>query len=172
MCIRDRDSLGQDGVSCASCHTIDSTVGQTFSGVIPYDTTRHIYGPFENPVAGPMQLYEGYTPVFSTHMNESRLCSSCHTLVTETVDLNGNYTGGHFVEQATYHEYLNSDFPANSITCQSCHMPHEPDPIIIANGFANLVPRYPFNQHVFVGGNAFMLKIIKDHKIQLGATAE
>jgi hypothetical protein len=166
------DSLGNDGVSCASCHTIDSTVGETFSGIIPYDTTRHIYGPFTNPVVGPMQLYEGYTPVFSTHMNQSRLCSSCHTLITESVDLSGNYTGGHFVEQATYHEYLNSDFPGNGITCQSCHMPHEADPIIIANGFANLQLRYPFNQHVFVGGNAYMLKIIRDNKTQLGATAE
>ena len=166
------DSLGQDGVSCASCHTIDSSVGQTFSGIIPYDTTRKIYGPFDNPVVGPMQLYEGYTPVFSPHMNQSRQCASCHTLVTETVDLNGNLTGGHFTEQATYHEYLNSDFPADNITCQSCHMPHEADPIIIANGFANLQQRYPFNQHVFVGGNAFMLKIIRDNKTQLGATAE
>ena len=166
------DSLGQDGVSCASCHVISPSVGQTFSGEIPYDTTRHIYGPFDNPTVGPMQLYEGYTPTFSLHMNQSRLCSSCHTLITETVDLNGNYTGGHFTEQATYHEYLNSDFPADSITCQSCHMPHEADPIVIANGFANLPQRYPFNQHVFVGGNAFMLKIIRDNKTQLGASAE
>ncbi|CAN5698248.1 hypothetical protein BH11BAC1_BH11BAC1_04330 [soil metagenome] len=166
------DSLGQDGVSCASCHTIDSTVGLTFSGEIPYDTTRKIYGPFDAPQQGPMQLYEGYTPVYSTHMNQSRLCSSCHTLITETVDLNGNYTGGTFTEQATYHEYLNSRFPADTVTCQSCHMPHEQDGIIIANGFASLNPRYPFNQHVFVGGNAFMLEIIKNNKAQLGAEAE
>lgn len=166
------DSLGMDGVSCASCHTISANTGHTFSGEIPYDTTRNIYGPFTNPVPGPMQLYEGYTPVFSTHMNQSRVCASCHTLITQTVDLNGNYTGGQFTEQATYHEYLNSDFPADTITCQSCHMPHEPDPIIIANGFSNLVPRYPFNQHVFVGGNSFMLKMIRDNKTSLGAIAE
>ncbi len=166
------DSLGADGVSCASCHTIDSTVGQTFSGIIPYDTTRNIYGPFTSPVVGPMQLYEGYTPMYSTHMNESRLCSSCHTLMTESVDLNGNYTGGVFPEQATYHEYLNSSFPANGITCQGCHMPHLDDAIIIANGQSALNPRYPFNQHVFVGGNAFMLEMIKNNKVQLGATAE
>ena len=166
------DSLGQDGVSCAGCHTIGPGVGQTFSGDIPYDTTRNIYGPFTNPDAGPMQLYEGYTPVYSAHMNESRQCASCHTLITQTVDLNGNYTGGQFTEQATFHEYLNSDFPADSITCQSCHMPHEEDAIIIANGFASLQARYPFNQHVFVGGNAFILKMIRDNKAQLGATAE
>jgi hypothetical protein len=166
------DSLGMDGVSCSSCHTIDSTVGLTFSGAIPYDTTRHIYGPFENPVPGPMQLYEGYTPVYSTHMNQARLCSSCHTLINESVDLSGNYTGGSFTEQATYHEYLNSRYPADTITCQTCHMPHEQDAIIIANGFASLTARFPFNQHVFVGGNAFMLKMIRDNKVQLGSVAE
>jgi hypothetical protein len=166
------DSLGQDGVSCTSCHTIGTNAGQTFSGEIPYDTTRHIYGPFDLPVIGPMQLYEGYTPTFSTHMNQSRLCSSCHTLITQTVDLSGNYTGGQFTEQATYHEYLNSNFPADSITCQSCHMPHVADPVVIANGFAALQPRFPFNQHVFAGGNAFMLNMIKNNKASLGAIAE
>lgn len=166
------DSLGADGVSCASCHTIDSTVGLTFSGTIPYDTTRNIYGPFTMPLAGPMQLYEGYTPQYSPHMNEARLCSSCHTLITQTVDTSGNFTGGEFVEQATYHEYLNSGFPANSVTCQTCHMPQLNDAIIIANGFASINPRYPFNQHEFVGANSFMLKMIKDNKVQLGATAD
>ncbi len=166
------DSLGNDGVACASCHTIDSTVGQTFSGIIPYDTVREIYGPFTDPFVGPMQLYEGYTPHYSAHMNQARQCSSCHTLITESADLSGNYTGGTFTEQATYHEYLNSRYPADSITCQTCHMPHEQDAIIIANGFASLSARFPFNQHVFVGGNAFMLNMIKNNKVQLGAEAE
>jgi hypothetical protein len=164
--------LGQDGVSCTSCHTIGPGVGNTFSGVIPYDTTRTVYGPFPNPSAGPMQLYEGYTPTYSTHMNQARICSSCHTLITESVDTSGNYTGGIFVEQATYHEYLNSQFPADSITCQTCHMPHLDGPVVIANGFASLLPRYPFNQHEFVGANSFMLTLIKNNKTSLGADAE
>ncbi len=166
------DTLGQDGVACESCHTIGTNVGLTFSGDIPYDTTKKVYGPFQNPSVGPMQLYEGYTPVYSTHMNESRLCSSCHTLFTQTADLNGAYTGGSFPEQATYHEYLNSQFPANNITCQTCHMPHLEDPIIIANGFLGLQQRYPFNQHVFVGANSFMLTMIKNNKASLGADVE
>jgi hypothetical protein len=166
------DSLGRDGVSCSSCHTIDSTVGNTYSGIIPYDTNRIIYGPFQLPLVGPMQLYEGYMPRYSTHMNEARFCAPCHTLITESVDLDGDFTGGHFVEQATYQEYLNSRFPADSITCQSCHMPRLPDPIIIANGFSSLQPRFPFNQHTFVGGNSFMVKMIKDNKESLGALAE
>jgi hypothetical protein len=165
------DSLGRDGVSCSGCHTIDSTVGSTYSGLIPFDTTHKIYGPFEDPVNGPMQLYEGYLPLYSKHMGESRFCSPCHTLITQTVDLSGNYTGGTFPEQATYQEYLNSRFPNDSITCQTCHMPQLEDPVVIANGFASLQPRYPFNQHTFVGGNSFMLKLIKDNKVSLGAEA-
>ncbi len=166
------DTLGQDGVSCESCHTIGTSVGQTFSGIIPYDTSRNVYGPFEDPFVGPMQLYEGYTPTFSDHMNESRICSSCHTLITQSVDMSGTYTGGTFVEQATYHEYLNSQFPGDDITCQTCHMPHVEDPVIIANGFSNLVPRYPFNQHVFAGANSFMLTMIRNNKLSLGTSVE
>jgi hypothetical protein len=161
------DSLGLDGVSCAGCHTIGPSVGSTFSGIIPYDTTRNIYGPFTFPFAGPMQLYEGYTPVYSPHMDNSAVCSSCHTLITETVDLAGNYTGGQFVEQATYHEYLNSDFPANNIKCQTCHMPQVADPIVIANGYLSLQARFPFNQHTFAGANHFMLDLIKNNKSSL-----
>lgn len=164
--------LGQDGVSCAGCHTIGTNVGSTYSGDIPYDTSRAVYGPFEFPSVGPMQLYEGYTPTYSTHMNQARFCSACHTLITQSVDLSGNYTGGSFVEQATYHEFLNSRFPADSITCQSCHMPHLADAIVIANGFSALQPRFPFNQHAFVGANSFMVKMIKDNKTSLGAQAE
>ncbi len=161
------DSLGLDGVSCAGCHTIGPDAGNTFSGVTAYDTTRHIYGPFPGPLAGPMQLYVGYTPVYSPHMDNSALCSSCHTLITESVDLNGNYTGGEFIEQATYHEYLNSTYPANNTKCQTCHMPQLTDPIIIANGYSSLQGRTPFNQHTFAGANHFMLDLIKNNKAAL-----
>nr|MBA3972113.1 hypothetical protein [Bacteroidota bacterium] len=162
------DTLGLDGVSCAGCHMIAPNVGSTYSGIIPYDTNKVAYGPFTAPSVGPMQLYEGFTPVFSSHMDESRVCSSCHTLVTESVDLAGNYTGGYFIEQATYHEYQNSDYPTNSIKCQTCHMPQLSDPIVIANGFLGLTPRAPFNQHVFAGANSFMLNLIKNNKAALG----
>lgn len=162
------DTLGLDGVSCGACHAISPNVGFTFSGNIPYDTTHKEYGPFTNPFAAPMQLYEGFTPVYSTHTDQAKICSSCHTLITETADLSSNLTGGNFVEQATYHEYLNSDFPANDITCQTCHMPKLTDPIVIANGYSGLQPRTPFNQHTFAGANVFMLNLIKNNKDSLG----
>lgn len=165
----DGDSLGRDGVSCAACHTIgEAGLGTMFSGDIPYDTTRKAYGPFIAPEAGPMQLYEGYTPTFSLHMDESKVCSPCHTLYTETADLSGNPTGATFPEQATYHEWLNSVYPSQEKPCQRCHMPQLEGPIIIANGQTGLTPRMPFNQHTFMGANFFMLNMLKENKTQLG----
>ena len=165
----DNDSLGVDGVSCTGCHTIGANgLGTTFSGEIPYDTTRHIYGPFINPMIGPMQLYTGYTPTHSAHIEDSKLCGSCHTLITHTADLNGNATGGEFIEQATFHEHKNSVYSQNNTTCQNCHMARISDPIMIANGYLSITPRTPFNQHSFAGANAFMLKLMKANKNSLG----
>jgi hypothetical protein len=165
----DNDSLGIDGVSCAGCHTISPNgVGTTFSGEINFDTTRIIYGPFVNPMIGPMQLYTGYTPMFSEHIKDSKVCASCHTLITNTADLNGNLTGGEYVEQATYHEYKNSVYSQNNTSCQNCHMARIADPIMIANGYLSLTPRTPFNQHSFAGANSFMLKLMKANKNSLG----
>ncbi|MFN5459458.1 MAG: T9SS type A sorting domain-containing protein [Bacteroidota bacterium] len=166
------DSLGLDGVSCTSCHTIGTagagfTLGNSFSGQIPYDTLKKIYGPYTNPILGPMQLYTGYTPTFAQHMSESRACSPCHTLIVETADLNGLSTGKNFVEQATYHEWLNSNFSSDNITCQNCHMPQITDSIRIANGYLNIPPRSPFNRHKFHGANSFMVNLMKNNKAKL-----
>ena len=166
-----QDSVGLDGVSCLGCHMIGPSVGTTFSGNIPYDTTRKEYGPFQNPLQGPMQLYVGLTPTYSTHMDNSKLCSPCHTLITNTVDLSGNLTGGTFVEQATYHEWQNSASAGDNFYCQRCHMPQAPDSIVIANQHLNLPPRFPFNMHKFMGGNTFMLQLIKQNKSALGVGA-
>ncbi len=168
------DSLGQSGVSCHSCHGIkdSSSLGFLFTGQIPYDTNRIIYGPFPGPFTGPMQLYEGLLPSYGPHLGESKACSPCHTLISATVDSSGTPTGGSFVEQATYHEYLNSDYPAViQKTCQSCHMPSIEDPVKIANGYTSLLGRSPFNLHTFAGANSFMVQLIKDNKASLGVSA-
>lgn len=168
------DSLGQSGVSCHSCHGIkdSSILGTAFTGQIPYDTNRIVYGPFPGPFTGPMQLYVGLLPTYGPHLGESKACSPCHTLISNTVDLNGTATGGTFVEQATYHEYLNSDYP-NIIenTCQTCHMPKIEDQVVIANGYTFLPGRTPFNQHTFAGANSFMVGLIKNNKLSLGVSA-
>ncbi|MBK9636269.1 MAG: hypothetical protein IPO63_00015 [Bacteroidetes bacterium] len=119
-----------------------------------------------------MQLYVGLTPAYSPHISESKTCSPCHTLISNTVDLSGVPTGTTFVEQATYHEYLNSDYPlVEMATCQTCHMPKIEDPIKIANGYTALPGRTPFNLHTFSGANNFMVQLIKDNKVSLGVSA-
>ena len=101
-------------------------------------------------------------------MSKSPLCSACHTLITNTADLSGNSTGGTFVEQATYHEYINSVYPSQEIYCQTCHMPQLEEQIVIANQILALTGRSPFNLHQFAGANYFMLNILKANKTYLG----
>lgn len=165
------DTIGLDGVSCVSCHIQGSNAGSQFSGIIQYDTTRHMYGPFSDPMIGPMQLYTGFTPALGNHMSTSMVCASCHTLITDVTDLNGNYTGDKFIEQATFHEWKNSIFSATDKNCQSCHMPAIRGPVIIANDILNLPGRTPFNLHKFMGSNVFMLQLMKNNKAALGITA-
>jgi len=167
-----QDTLGLNGVACGGCHEIGTEgLGSLFTGNIPYDTTKKEFGPFTDPLTGPMQLYVGLTPTYSEHMGQSRTCSPCHTLITNTVDLNGNLTGGTFIEQATYHEWLNSALAQDNVTCQHCHMPQVLDSVRIANNILSLAPRSPFNQHQFVGGNYFMVNLIKNNKAALNISA-
>lgn len=167
------DSLGLSGVACGGCHSIGlNGLGSMFTGNIPYDTNNVEYGPFQNPYTGPMQLYVGLIPTYSTHVSEGKFCSPCHTLITSTVDLNGTPTGGKYVEQATYHEWLNSIYPGADKTCQICHMPQVEDPVKIAVGYLGLEGRAPFNQHTFAGANRFMVQLIKDNKQAIGYNAQ
>jgi hypothetical protein len=166
------DSLGLSGVGCLGCHSIGQNgLGNRFTGDIPYDTNRVAYGPFTNPMVGPMQLYINIKPTYSDHVSQGRFCSPCHTLISNTVDLEGNPTGNSFVEQATFHEWLNSSYPAQGTTCQTCHMPQIEDPIKIANGYTALQGRSPFNLHTFAGANSFMVDLIKRNKTALGVNA-
>ena len=105
-------------------------------------------------------------PVYSSHINDAGLCAGCHSLLTESVDLSGNYTGSTFVEQATYHEWLNSEFSVQGteVTCQGCHMPRINDPVILSANHNFLPPRAPYGKHELVGGNTFMLKLMKANR--------
>lgn len=166
------DTLGRAGVACMACHSIGPEgLGELFSGEIPYDTNHIEYGPFDSVMVGPMQLYVGMTPMKGDHMGESKVCASCHTLITNSVNLNGVPTGTTFTEQATYHEWINSDYPSLQKPCQSCHMPQITDPVVIANGNNALPGRSPFNLHQFAGANSFMVNLIKTNKNSLGVLA-
>jgi len=175
------DSLANDGVSCGSCHQQQiESAGNLFSGELHYNADT-IWGPVFNiadddfPMfSSAMTSFVGKEPVANAKFSQSETCAGCHSLITETVDLAGNYTGTTFIEQATYHEWLNSSFNASGThedECQGCHMPRIDEPIIVASGYSFLPHREPFGQHWLVGGNTFMLELMKNRIDMLGITA-
>jgi len=179
----EQDPMALDGVSCLACHMQGpDSIGLLFSGELRFDTNLVAYGPYDakNLFGAPMVSFVGYEPLYGAHINDAGLCAGCHTLVTETADLDGNPTEYHFAEQATYHEWLNSAFntdadPVNGITCQGCHMPRIDDAIVISAQYDFLdAPEYrrsPYGLHYFVGGNSFMLELLKNNNEALGLTA-
>lgn len=163
------DSLGLDGVSCSSCHQQPAkNLGKGNSGNFTIDTNRIFYGPYPNPVQGPMQIYVGFDPVFSDHIYSSGVCAGCHTLITKTLDEDGIETGDFFTEQATYHEWLNSVYPSQGKECQTCHMPFIADSVVIASGLLALEKRFPYGLHQFFGANTAMLSMMQSNKEELG----
>lgn len=178
----EQDDIAFDGVSCTPCHMQSPEgLGSFFSGELHFDAEeRHIYGPYadEDIFSAPMEAFVNYVPLYGEHILSSGLCAGCHSLVSETIDIDGNLTGDEFVEQATYHEWLNSSFnneehPATGITCQGCHVPLLDDDIgvVISANYASLTPKTPFGEHHFAGGNSFMLQMLKDHGEALNVTA-
>lgn len=178
------DSLANDGVSCMACHSQQiETMGNVFSGELTYNADT-IWGPVFQINEGDFPMFSsamtsfvGVEPVPHVKMMKSEACAGCHTLRTHTVDLNGNLTGNSFFEQATYHEWLNSAYntsdPVQNKECQHCHMPETNEPIVVASGYSFLAeaPRVPYRQHWFVGGNTFMLNLMKNRINELGITA-
>ncbi|MFM1872073.1 MAG: hypothetical protein RL398_1495 [Planctomycetota bacterium] len=173
----EHDTFADDGVSCTVCHMIsDEKLGQeeSFSGNPHFNKERRIYGPFADVAIGPMRNMVNYIPTQGTHIRKSALCATCHTLYTE-------HHGTPFPEQTPYLEWRNSEFsdePARedtSRTCQECHMP-ETGPTRIARnpmGFDFLIPaREGYRGHAFVGGNAFMLRLLDANREELDVIAE
>lgn len=166
------DSFAMDGVSCLACHQQSSeNLGNGHSGDLNFDTIKVAYGPFVSPLSSPMLEETNYEPVYSEHINDAGLCAGCHSLVTETLDYNGELTGTSFVEQATYHEWLNSSYPSENKTCQECHMPSlNKGQFHIAAGFP-APPRDRFYLHELAGANVTMLKLLRDNAVALGISA-
>lgn len=167
------DPIAMDGVACVACHQQSpDSIGLLFSGHLKYETDI-VYGPYDAPptiFASPMLAWVQLDPQYGAHVAEGTFCAGCHTLITETVDLEGEFTGGEFVEQATYHEWVNSIYEETA-SCQSCHMPRIDDEVVISSGYTFLEGRSPYGLHHLVGGNAFMLKILKDNITELSLSA-
>ena len=166
-----------DGVSCAVCHQIEPDnfgTEESFTGGFLIDTAtpaeqRVIYGPHEVDAGrqGVMRSASGFVPESTNHLAESGLCATCHTLYTHALDEQGREVG-ELAEQVPYLEWLASDF-RETRSCQDCHMPVVTEDTPISSVLGQ--PRPNFSQHVFRGGNAFMLTILNKYRGQLGVVA-
>ena len=170
-------SLASDGVSCTVCHQIRSeNFGDpmSFTGGFEIETTappgqRTIYGPHAVD-AGRRRIMQSagqFVPTESSHLLESEMCATCHTLYTHALDEAGNEVG-ELAEQAPYLEWLHSAYRVTN-SCQSCHMPELAEETAISSVLGQ--PRPRFSQHVFRGGNAFMLGLLNKYRGELGVQA-
>ncbi|MEN8225197.1 MAG: T9SS type A sorting domain-containing protein [Bacteroidota bacterium] len=165
------DPLAMDGVQCTVCHQIKEESLGNFSGTFEIGDQKIIYGPYQDPFTNPMVNNIGYTPEYSVHINNSRMCGSCHTLITNSVDNNGQPTGNEFVEQSIYQEWENSDYPSYNTSCSSCHVPRISEPVVISTMPPWLEGRSPFGMHHFQGANVLITTMLKDYADELGVTA-
>jgi hypothetical protein len=180
------NEAAMDGVSCTLCHQIDQkNLGKpaSFSGGYFIDTSttspdRPIYGPYDDQFIMNMRSFTGFTPQYGKQTLESELCASCHTLYTPYLDSEGQ-VAGEFPEQTPFLEWKESSYSRgkSKTQCQGCHMPVADGTVVISNMPGGgrggpLKPRANFAQHHFVGGNVFMLEILKKNLAALGITAD
>ncbi len=125
-------------------HFLDTSItGNIFLG-----PPGEIYGPYKDNEIAPyiMEHSVGLKPKHSPYIQQSQMCGSCHTVNLPAVDFHKHADEQpndlmlaernpafqdfhHHVEQATYLEWLNSEFenefnPENpkAKSCQDCHM--------------------------------------------------
>lgn len=170
--------LAADGVSCAACHQIapdglgseaSFTGGFTVSDAVPPEG-RPVYGPFEPDEggAGIMHSATGFVPTESSHIQDSELCASCHTLFTHALQADGG-EGPEFPEQVPYLEWQASSYADNGTSCQDCHMPEVTEDVPVTQVLGRARPEV--SRHVFRGGNFFMLRMLNRYRGELGVTA-
>jgi len=171
----DAHRFAADGVSCTLCHQIgperlgtrESFVGGFVIGE-PADGTPRIFGPFEVTEGRQalMRSATGVRPTEASHVEQSELCATCHTLITEAFGPGGASIGS-LPEQVPYQEWQHSAF-VEERSCQSCHMPPVADTAI-----SSVVgePRERLSRHTFLGGNFFMLRMLNRFRNELGVVA-
>ncbi len=170
--------LAADGVSCTVCHQMapdrlgtPASFNSNFVVTpIPPGGTRLIYGPYAVDAGRKtiMRSVTGYEQVEAPHIRQSELCASCHTLITDAYGPDGKVVGS-LPEQMNYQEWQHSAFPGEQRSCQSCHMPVAKGPVRAASVLGD--ERDSLAQHVFVGGNAFMVRMLNRYRVELGVAA-
>ncbi len=104
-----------------------------FNGNFDLVPADQLYGPFKDDeiTTYPMDTSLGVKPKFNAYLQSSQMCGSCHTIILPVLDkVKPDGTRPTEVEQATYPEWLNSQYRneygsagAKPKSCQSCHMP-------------------------------------------------
>jgi len=127
-------ALSRDGVSCSVCHHIkieSGNFGNTFTGDFRVTDPDKINGPYAKPHTVPMEHALGYTPTEYENVKSSKICGSCHSVVLPVFNGSkpwvapGDKDPKIIIEQATYPEWVFSDFRTGgprAKTCQDCHM--------------------------------------------------
>jgi len=170
--------LASDGISCTVCHQIapdklgtrDSFNANFTLLPTPADGARLIYGPYRIDAGrqSVMRSVTGFVQSEAPHIRQSELCASCHTLITEAFGPNGEVIGS-LPEQMNYQEWQHSAFSKEERSCQSCHMPRVEGPVRASSVLGE--NRDQLAQHVFVGGNAFMVRMLSRYRVELGVEA-
>jgi hypothetical protein len=170
--------LAADGVSCTVCHQIaPDRLGtrESFNANFVLRPTapngaRPVFGPHRTDPArqSVMRSVTGFEQAEASHIRESELCATCHTLITEAFGPNGEVVGT-LPEQMNYQEWQHSAFSKEERSCQSCHMPRVAGPVRISSVLGE--ERDGLAQHVMVGGNAFMLRLFSRYRNELGIAA-
>ena len=170
--------LAADGVSCSVCHQISKEhlgTRESFNGEFVIEPTpdsgvRPIFGPYRVDTGRKtiMRSVTGFAQEEAPHIKQSELCATCHTLITTAFGPNGQVVGS-LPEQMNYQEWRHSDFPREERSCQSCHMPAAAGPIRAASVLGDT--RDTLARHVFVGGNAYMVRLLNRYRHELGVMA-
>src|SRR5499426_2073856 len=169
-----------DSISCTVCHQISSErlgTREGFNGEFvmkptPADGTRVIFGPYQIDVGRKtiMRSVTGFVQAQGAHIQQSELCATCHTLYTQAFSPSGQVIGS-LPEQMNFQEWQHSDYSKNESaqSCQSCHMPEVKGATRIASVLGDF--RDGLNRHLFVGGNAFMVRMLNRYRADLGVVA-
>jgi hypothetical protein len=175
--VGDDEQLAQDGVSCSLCHQITPEgfgTRQSFVGgfVVHKPVGSDPRTMFGRSVTEParqsiMRSVTGAQPGEGKHVQQSELCATCHTLITEAFGPDGEVIGS-IPEQVPYQEWQHSAF-RNERSCQSCHMPRYEQPTRIASVLGDV--RDGLSRHTFLGGNFFMLRMLNRFRTELGVVA-
>ena len=165
----------EDGVTCSVCHQIaNDKLGTraSFNGEFVVNAPK---SKGEHPEYGPFRIEKGqqrimrtssggFRPTDDEHIRKSELCATCHTLYTTARGATGELP-----EQMPYLEWLHSDY-RDKQSCQDCHMPEVKEETPIAKVLGD--PRQGLHQHVFVGSNFLMARMLNRFRDELGVTAQ